>query len=513
MAKAQTSPGERLKERLSDRYWRLNNLYYIKDKSGKKVKFKMNWAQNKIYNEVWYFNIILKARQLGFTTFIMIYFLDACLFNSNHSAGVIAHTKDDAIALFDDKIKFAYNNLPDWIKASRHATQDSARKLEFSNGSSLVVGTSLRSGTFQKLLVSELGKLSAQYPDKAKEVKSGALNTVEAGQQIFVESTAEGKMGLFYDLCELARRIRDSGKKLTSVEPKFHFFAWFDNPEYTMSDDDADITHISKDTAKYLDKMPHLTRGQRAWYAAKELTQGEDMKKEYPSNPKEAFEGSLLGAFYTKQMTMIRKQGQITNIPYDRRYPVNTFWDIGQSRDMMVIWFHQYIDGRHVFINYHESNGQGWEHYALLLKDMGYNYGTHFFPHDGAKRVVGGQIFTTQELAEQQGINPIILVERTSNRYHDIINFCVPTLPICWFDRDNCARGITHLDNYKRRWDKPNSMWLNDHQHNEASHGSDGMRTFVMAKVKDLILPEIYGYDWEEEEFYDDDTRNSTTGY
>jgi len=115
-----------IKAKLGDRNWRLNNLYWIKDKAGKKIRFKPNWAQRTFYTALWYFNVILKARQLGFTTFILIYFLDACLFNSNHSAGVIAHNLDDAQKIFRDKVKFAYDNLPDWLKTEVTATSNSA---------------------------------------------------------------------------------------------------------------------------------------------------------------------------------------------------------------------------------------------------------------------------------------------------------------------------------------------------------------------------------------------------
>ena len=51
--------------RLADPRWRLNNLYYIVDKQGGKRLFKFNWAQEKLYDDLWYCNIILKARQLG----------------------------------------------------------------------------------------------------------------------------------------------------------------------------------------------------------------------------------------------------------------------------------------------------------------------------------------------------------------------------------------------------------------------------------------------------------------
>lgn len=55
-------------ELLQDKKWRLSNLYYIKDKSGNKVLFEPNWAQLELLKPH-YLNIILKARQLGVTTY------------------------------------------------------------------------------------------------------------------------------------------------------------------------------------------------------------------------------------------------------------------------------------------------------------------------------------------------------------------------------------------------------------------------------------------------------------
>ena len=34
--------------KLNDRYWRLNHLYSIIDKSGDKIPFKLNWAQKNV---------------------------------------------------------------------------------------------------------------------------------------------------------------------------------------------------------------------------------------------------------------------------------------------------------------------------------------------------------------------------------------------------------------------------------------------------------------------------------
>ena len=108
-------------ELFGDPLWRINNLYWIIDKGGQKVKFKLNWAQQKLYEERWYLNIILKARQLGVSTYICMLFLDRCLFNSNVTAGIIAHTREDAEHMFK-RIKFAYDNLPEPIKIARGTT-------------------------------------------------------------------------------------------------------------------------------------------------------------------------------------------------------------------------------------------------------------------------------------------------------------------------------------------------------------------------------------------------------
>ena len=56
---------EDLQVKMGDPWWRINNLYYIKDKDGNKILFKPNWAQVEMWEGIKNKNIILKARQLG----------------------------------------------------------------------------------------------------------------------------------------------------------------------------------------------------------------------------------------------------------------------------------------------------------------------------------------------------------------------------------------------------------------------------------------------------------------
>jgi hypothetical protein len=226
------------KNKLADPLWRLNNLYKIKDKQGNVITFKMNWAQKFLYFNMWFLSVILKARQLGMTTFIQIFMLDRALFNDNQNCGIVAHNKEDAQTFFRDKIKFAYDNLPKDLKNVLRATSDTTQSLTFSNGSTIRVGTSMRSGTYQYIHISEFGKMCAKFPEKAQEVITGTLNTLAPGQIAFIESTAEGPFGEFYDMCKLAEdltmKVENGDTKFTQLDWKFFFFPWQEHPDYVL---------------------------------------------------------------------------------------------------------------------------------------------------------------------------------------------------------------------------------------------------------------------------------------
>src|SRR3990172_3098364 len=96
-------------------------------------------------------------------------------------------------------------------------------ELSLTNGSMVYVGTSMRSATVQFLHVSEFGKISRRTPEKAKEIVSGSFNAVHPGQMIFVESTAEGRAGEFFDMCDGAQKKQQASSKLTQLDFKFHF--------------------------------------------------------------------------------------------------------------------------------------------------------------------------------------------------------------------------------------------------------------------------------------------------
>jgi hypothetical protein len=214
------------REHLADREWRIDNLYWVKDEDGAEVQFKRRYAQRKFYDEQWYRDVIAKARQLGFSTEICILILDDCLFRKNTAAAIIDSTLDNAKKKLA-KIKFAYDRLPHTIRRTVRLLNANTEELKFSNGSNVSVGTGYRGDTPQILLVSEYGKISVDRPDVAKEIKNGAIPAVGKNGKIFVEATAHGTSGEFYDLIERAKAAEKTGLPLTQLDFKLHFFAWW----------------------------------------------------------------------------------------------------------------------------------------------------------------------------------------------------------------------------------------------------------------------------------------------
>ncbi|EQB1035848.1 terminase, partial [Escherichia coli] len=221
----------------SNPWWRLNHLYKIQNEKGELVTFRMRPAQRQLFRNMHNKNIILKARQLGFSTAIDIYLLDQALFIPHLKCGIVAQDKQAASEIFRTKIAVPFDHLPDWLRASftivERRSGASGGYILFGHGSSIQVATSFRSGTVQRLHISEHGKICAKYPAKAKELRTGTLNAVSDECIIFDESTAEGVGGDFYDMSNRAQEITASGLLLTAQDYKFHFYAWWQDPKYS----------------------------------------------------------------------------------------------------------------------------------------------------------------------------------------------------------------------------------------------------------------------------------------
>ncbi|WIF22006.1 terminase large subunit [Shewanella phage vB_SbaS_Y11] len=512
---------------LADPYWRLFSgcLYKIMIKGDGEdsesqdsfvIPFVPNEAQRKFVDRLWHRNIILKARQLGFTTLIAIMWLDHALFNADQRCGIIAQDKNASEVIFRDKVKFAYDNLPAEIRDRFPLARDSASELLFAhNNSSIRVATSMRSGTIHRLHISEFGKICAKFPDKAKEVMTGSIPAVPTTGVLVIESTSEGREGDFFNLTQTAQKHFFSRKKLSVKDYRLHFYAWWQEARYRI---DSRSIVITNEEHEYFDKVEaivqrdmgvsmRLDADQRAWYVATknaDFQGAEDrMWQEYPSFTDEPFQVSTDGNYYAKDMMALRKRGGVTQVP-ELDMPVDTFWDIGNS-DGCAIWFMQHSNGQDRFINYYEAHNETLKHYVAELRAMGYVFGTHYLPHDADHKRLSDTNKSTREMLEDLMVGERFEVVPLISELMTGIQQTRAAMRNYWFDEKNCQLGLSRLEGYKKRFSRADNRYINQpNKANGCSEGADAIRQHAQAKEAGLLNnTHKKHYDYEEPDTYD----------
>ena len=285
---------------LRDKRWRLENLYVINTKSKGKRIFKLTRAQNHFLDNIRNRNIILKSRQLGFSTLITLWILDETLFKPNKEALAIAHVKEGMTDIFDKKAKFAIMNFPDEIKGIFDFKTNSKTKLtiQFADGSQSTFGVALsgRSGTYQYVHISEYAKLSKMFPQRAEEVMSGTLPAVPMDGYVFIESTAEGASGSYYDTYMDALDAKSRGSEaLFKVQFYPHFYNWtWDDMELENITEIIPVSAMQRGNIDWesYQAQHNLSDKEMTYYYMRWLSLKKDVERlnqEYPTTADEAF--------------------------------------------------------------------------------------------------------------------------------------------------------------------------------------------------------------------------------
>lgn len=451
-------------------------LYHIKDKNGKKTPFVPNKVQLNLLKNLRYRNIILKARQLGFTTIIDIILLDCCLWEKNKNIWIIAQDLDNAESLFQDKIKFAFDNLPDEVRNFFVLKTDRTRELAIeNNGSRITVWTSFRWGTYQYLHISEFGKICKKYPEKAREIMSGALNTVSSDNYIFIESTAEWNSGYFFEMCKDSENLHLSNKKLTKLDYKFHFYPWYKCDDYVL-EDEVSITSELQNYFEVLNKQNiQLTQSQKNRYFKTAQIQKDEMQREYPSLSNECFNLSLKWAYYETYLNQIRKSGRFCKVDYDNNLSVHTAWDLWWAGgwDDTSIRFFQLFHEEIRLINFRSGNGYSLQEIiANIILTKNYKYWIHIAPHD-----IKVHEYSTGTTRFQSALQIWLKFDIAPNiPISDGINQVRNILSRCRFDEIHTAKWFEALGNYIREFDEKNWIFREKPLHNRASNPADAFR-------------------------------------
>ena len=289
----------------------------IRDKKSKIIPLRLNEPQLKYYNVIKELKkqrkpvriIILKARQMGFSTETEAIFFKETVTKPNVNTAIVAHKEDSTTNLFNMS-KLMYDQLPEAIKPDKKASNAKELVFDKENGTGLkskikcftAGGSGIgRSDTLNNLHLSEL----AFWTGDKKETLTGLLQAVpnDPDTMIVIESTANG-YEYFKELWDDAVDGKNDFVPL--------FIGWNELQEYKMTYTGFELTKEEKE----LQKRYGLTLDQltwRRWCIANNCGNDvEQFRQEYPINPEEAFIST--GKCYFNKEKIVKRIQEVKDI-------------------------------------------------------------------------------------------------------------------------------------------------------------------------------------------------------
>lgn len=234
------------------------------------------------------------------------------------SCAILAHDRSALMKIFEI-VKRAYENLPEELKPETRT--DTKMAYDFVTAfdgtqldSSIYVASKVRGGTVLRLHVTE-----SAYVDNRQELVAGSMQAVPIGGSITEETTGNG-FNDFYDAFMESWNQPSYGE----LDYKGYFYAWFENPEYSLPGE-VDHSTLTEKELKGI-QLYKWTDGQILWrrWKIKELTtqknkeggvglSGEQLfMQEYPSSVAEAFQSGAGSVFNQEKLESISSMLPLT---------------------------------------------------------------------------------------------------------------------------------------------------------------------------------------------------------
>jgi len=271
----------------------------VRTKQGAIASFVLNAAQRFIHDSLEeqlkqtgkVRALILKGRQQGCSTYVEARFYWKVTHQKGVRAFILTHLDDATRNIYQIMRRF-HEYCPFPVKP--HASHANSRELVFDRlDSGYQIGTAKSQGVGRSNTLQFFHGSEVAYWSNAEEHVSGVLQAVPdaAGTEVILESTSAGAQGLFYKLCEDARKNRS--------EYHLIFIPWFWQPEYRKTPpSDFELTAEEKDYQKEFG----LDAAQMCWRRVKIYEIGDiwTFRREYPASADEAFHTDRPGALWTR---------------------------------------------------------------------------------------------------------------------------------------------------------------------------------------------------------------------
>jgi hypothetical protein len=376
-----------LDERMRDLL--IRELLQIRAKEGGIKPLDLNRAQQEYSNRCTRQNIVLKARQVGITTYIAGRFFVQAITRPGTLAVQVAHSLESAESIFSIVRRF-WEKLPEGLrKGALIHSRANVRQLVFPllDSEYRVVMADANAGrgmTIHYLHCSEVSR----WPRDAAETMASLRGAVAPGGEIVLESTPNGTGGMFYDEWQNASETGYTR----------HFFPWWYEDSYRELCSQGEILALTAEE-KQLVEHHGLEEEQIGWRRKQWATLRDLSGQEYAENADSCFLASGECVFELEAIAKaVSSAGQ----------PVQS-----SDNGRLVVWFPPQ-EGRRYIIGVDSAGGGSQGDYAcaeVIERTIGLQCAElrgHFPPLELARRVV--------ELGQRYG-RALLAVERNNHGY------------------------------------------------------------------------------------------------
>ncbi len=272
------------------------SLLQVRNKRGRLVKLRSNPAQKEFESRCGAKNIVLKARQMGISTWVAARFFLSTIMKPGTLTVQVAHTQEAAEEIFRMVHRFVENLPQDLKSGALKRSRSNQRQMVFPGlDSEYRVETAGdanagRGLTIQNLHCSEVARWGAN----AAEVLASLRAAVPPDGEIVLESTPNGMGGCFYREWQ---RARETGYVR-------HFFPWWMDAGYRIEGEAAEElleSALNADERRLMEEFG-LDEGQIAFRRQARNNFGERAAEEFAEDPATCFLASGSAVFDTAKI-------------------------------------------------------------------------------------------------------------------------------------------------------------------------------------------------------------------
>jgi phage terminase large subunit len=257
-----------------------------------------------------------------------------------------------------------------------------------------------------------------------------------------------------------------------TIKGKDHLYrAWFDhkdNPEWFS-------VYLPASKSGVLDET-FLAKEREIMSEAKFM-------QEYELEPYASIEGAIFG----KEMAWLRAQNRITPLIHEELADVDTYWDLGIS-DYLVVLFFQRVGSEHRIIDCYFTHNTNLAEVAKVMAAKPYFYGTHYLPHDAKQREQTSGM-SREDFLKDKLKGTIAVVPRVKQKEDAVqaVRFHYKKL---WIhaELETLTEALSH---YSMEFDEERRVWKNIPKHDWTSHFSDALMGWAVMETTRVRLETV----------------------